>query len=311
METSIVLTRYRVTLEAVERLDLPAYLGSTLRGAFGHAFRRLACPAGGEAPCPIPETCPYHLIFETRLPTDATALRSYDEIPRPFVIAAPPAAARDYPAGSEVSFDLTLIGRARQFFPCFVVTFREVESLGRARRPVRLRRIDVAHPLTGEVQNVYSADHNLVRAHDLSLSLEECVSASPPGRVQVQFLTPARLKHEGAFARRPEFHVLFRALLRRLSSLALFHCDQRLDVDYRWLIEEAKSVKLAKDETRWEEWARYSSRQGQRMEWGGITGAAIYEGDLAPFWPYLLFGQWTHAGKGATFGLGQYRLASV
>jgi len=45
------------------------------------------------------------------------------------------------------------------------------------------------------------------------------------------------------------------------------------------------------------------------MEWGGLVGAASYDGDFTPFWPYLVFGQWTHVGKGATFGLGQYRLS--
>ena len=39
-----------------------------------------------------------------------------------------------------------------------------------------------------------------------------------------------------------------------------------------------------------------------------VVGAALYEGDLRPFWPYLVFGQWTHVGKGATFGLGGYLL---
>jgi hypothetical protein len=63
MDAQIVLARYRVTIDALEPLDLPAYLGSTLRGAFGQAFRRLACPARGAEPCPIPETCPYELIF--------------------------------------------------------------------------------------------------------------------------------------------------------------------------------------------------------------------------------------------------------
>jgi hypothetical protein len=36
---SLCLSRYRVTLTAIEPLDLPAYLGSTLRGGFGHVFR--------------------------------------------------------------------------------------------------------------------------------------------------------------------------------------------------------------------------------------------------------------------------------
>ncbi|MGH7393297.1 MAG: CRISPR system precrRNA processing endoribonuclease RAMP protein Cas6 [Candidatus Rokuibacteriota bacterium] len=44
------------------------------------------------------------------------------------------------------------------------------------------------------------------------------------------------------------------------------------------------------------------------MEWAGSVGIATYEGDLAPFWLSLMFGQWTHVGKGATFGPGRDRL---
>jgi hypothetical protein len=43
VSASLALARYRVSFEAVEPLDLPAYLGSTLRGASGRAFRRLCC----------------------------------------------------------------------------------------------------------------------------------------------------------------------------------------------------------------------------------------------------------------------------
>lgn len=49
----LCLSRYRVTLSALEALDLPAYLGSTLRGAFGHAFRRVACLAPLGWPMPL------------------------------------------------------------------------------------------------------------------------------------------------------------------------------------------------------------------------------------------------------------------
>ena len=42
------------------------------------------------------------------------------------------------------------------------------------------------------------------------------------------------------------------------------------------------------------------------MEWEGLVGAAVYEGELTPFWPYLVFDQWTHVGSGTTFGLGRY-----
>jgi hypothetical protein len=105
MTASLALARYRVTFKAVEPLILPEYLGSTLRGAFGHAFRRLCCLARPGEECPAPESCPYHLVFETAPPPDAEALRTHEEIPRPFVIAPPPASAERYPAGSAVAFD--------------------------------------------------------------------------------------------------------------------------------------------------------------------------------------------------------------
>lgn len=65
---SLALARYRVTLEAAEPLHLPAYLGSTLRGAFGRAFRQLCCLGGIADPCPAPASCPYHLVFEPTAP---------------------------------------------------------------------------------------------------------------------------------------------------------------------------------------------------------------------------------------------------
>jgi hypothetical protein len=305
----LTLATYRVVFTAVERLDLPAYLGSTLRGAFGRAFRELCCPARGDEACPVPDSCPYHLVFETAPPPDAGALSTHDDVPRPFVIAAPPAYAAAYPPGSEVAFDLTLIGRAREFFPHFVVTLREVDRIGRGRRAVALSRIEARQPLSGDTAVAYDAAANLVVPCDLAVTIGECAAVpTPPGPVRVRFLTQTRLKHDGAYVRRPEFQTVFRRLLGRLSSLARFHCGAPLDVDFRGLIEAAREVQLVRDGTQWTAWTRYSGRQDRRMEWEGFVGAATYEGDLKPFWPYLVFGQWTHVGKGATFGLGGYRL---
>jgi len=303
----LALARYRVTLEALEPLDLPAYLGSTLRGAFGRAFRRLCCLAREGEPCPAPASCPYHVVFETAPPPGAEALSLHEQIPRPFVLAPPPGGSAEYPAGSEVVFDLTLVGRAREYLPHFVVTLREVDRIGRGRRHVTLTRLEAVHPLTGASQTVYTAADSLVRPREAAVALADCRALScPTGPVRVTFITQTRLKHDGGFARRPDFQVLFRRLLGRLSSLATFHDGGPLDVDFRGLIEAAGAVRLARDETRWTRWARYSARQDRRMEWEGLIGTVVYEGDLAAFWPYLVFGQWTHVGSGTTFGLGRY-----
>jgi hypothetical protein len=306
------LARYRVTLRALEPLVLPDYIGSTLRGAFGRAFRRLCCLGRDGEPCPAPGVCPYHLVFETAPPPDSTALRTHDEIPRPFVIAPPAAGAAAYPAGGEVVFDLTLIGHARQYLPHFVVTLREVDRIGRGRRRVAVRRLDAVDPLTGSSEVVYTDEERLVRPRERPVTLAECAALPvPKGPVRVTFATQTRLKHEGGYARRPDFRVFFRRLLGRLSALARFHGPGPLDVDFRGLIEAAGRVTLVRDETRWTRWTRYSGRQDRRMEWEGVVGDAVYEGDLAPFWPYLAFGQWTHVGSATTFGLGRYRIEAA
>ncbi|MGA9725091.1 MAG: CRISPR system precrRNA processing endoribonuclease RAMP protein Cas6 [Candidatus Binatus sp.] len=305
--------RYRVVFEAREPLDLPGYLGSTLRGAFGHAFRAVACPAPRGLDCPAPAQCPYHLIFETSPPPGSEALRTHDEIPRPFVIAPEDSeqgsgeqSRRLFRCGDEVSFELVLIGRAQEFFPYFVVALREVNQMGRGRQAVELRRIEALCRRANESRVVYTASENLVRGSADSISIGVC-DPVPDGPLTIEFLTQTRLKHEGRFVRTPEFQILFRRLLGRLSSLSRFHCGAPLEVDFSGLIDRSASIRLLQDDTRWTRWQRYSSRQDRRMEWEGIVGRATYEGDFAPFWDYLRFGQFIHVGHGATFGLGKYR----
>ena len=331
----------------------------------------MACPGRFDQPCPIPETCPYHLIFETSPPPRSEALRTHEEVPRPFVISPITRSfnsinndggwleqgRRLIAPGEELSFDLTLIGRAQEFFPYFVVAFREIDRLGRrpavppvsgksvhffenqptadtrqpeptandnsrrrASRPVELRRIDLLDPLSDTAWPVYDSTENLVRPMRKQLTLADCAGIPPPpsGRLTLHFLTQTRLKHEGGFARVPEFQIVFRRLLGRLSSLSRFHCGTPLDVDFRGLIDQAGSINLIQDDTRWTRWQRYSARQGRRMEWEGIVGRAVYEGDrsvgdalwqsVTPLWKFLKFGQFVHVGHGCTFGLGKYAL---
>jgi CRISPR/Cas system endoribonuclease Cas6 (RAMP superfamily) len=148
-----------------------------------------------------------------------------------------------------------------------------------------------------------------VRGAAESVSVEDGGAMPSPCRsITIEFLTQTRLKHEGRFVRRPEFQILFRRLLGRLSSLARFQCGAPLEVDFRGLIEVAGSTRLAEDGTRWTRWQRYSSRQDRRMEWEGTVGLATYEGDFAPFWKFLKFGELVHVGHGCTFGLGKYRI---
>lgn len=318
MEDQIALSCYRFTVEAVEEMALPEYLGSTLRGGLGHIFRKIACPGSRlKGECPIPAQCPYHLIFEPSPPPDAPALRNLEEIPRPFVIAPPLASGPVYPASATFSFELTLIGKAVPFLPYFIVAFKELgnQGLGRARKKFRLTRIALVDPRSDRAEPIYTAGDELVRTREAKVTLADCrslaaslLTAGGLTTLTLSFLTPTRLKYQDHFVETPEFHIVFRSLLRRLSALALFHCGTKLEVEYRGFITQAQTVQLVQNETKWVDWERYSSRQRERMFFGGLIGWATYAGDFRPFLPYLLFGQWTHVGKNTTFGLGRYEV---
>jgi hypothetical protein len=168
--------------------------------------------------------------------------------------------------GDKVSFELVLIGRAQEFFAYFVVALREVNRIGRGRQAVELRGIEALGATEDQSRIIYTASENLVHGSAESISLESCADPPPDGALTIEFLTQTRLKHEGRFVRTPEFQILFRRLVGRLSSLARFQCGAPLDVDFRELIDRASSIRLIHDETKWTKWQRYSSRQDRRME---------------------------------------------
>ncbi len=310
------IDKYRLTLEAVDRLSLPPYKGTTLRGGFGAVFRRTTCAQRQIKDCHdcfLQATCPYAYIFETPLPEDSEVLSLQQDIPRPFVIEPPLDRKRLYEPGEQLEFGLILIGRAIEYLPYFIVVFRELGrvGLGAGRGKCDLREVVAEQALSGAEEVIYTASDDTVRNRDLAVGYQELGEEAEtlnPTRVTLRFLTTTRIKHNGRFVSDPEFHVLLRAILRRLSSLYYFHCGERWEADYRGLIEKAKEVRLLENRTEWVDWLRYSRRQRQKMNLGGFVGETSYEGDLEAFLPLLVVGELVHVGKACVFGNGQYRI---
>jgi hypothetical protein len=87
----ITVAQLDFTLKALEPLILPPYKGSTLRGGFGAAFRRIVCVIRDKecSDCLLKGKCVYSYIFETPPPADTAVMRKYEAAPHPFVIEPP------------------------------------------------------------------------------------------------------------------------------------------------------------------------------------------------------------------------------
>lgn len=318
MLDKLKIASYRFSIKAVEPLEMPEYKGSALRGGFGAAFKGIACALRGNicvGACERKENCAYGYVFETSVPADAAVLRNLSDVPRPFVIEPPLDRKTDYAPGESLEWRVVLVGNGIPHLPYFVLAFKALGTIGigKGRRKFSLEKVVAVNPFTEFSKPVYSSQDGALHAEEISLGftdLEERARALPQNRLSIRFLTPIRIKHQKEYATQPEFHILIRAILRRVSSLYYFHCGEQWETDYRSIIAQAQKIKMTHAQTEWVEWERYSSRQDRKIVLGGFVGEATYEGDLQPFLPLLLVGHLVHVGKACVFGNGRIAIGN-
>jgi hypothetical protein len=300
------LARYRLEFAVETPLHLPAYAGSTLRGAFGGALRASCCLTRQPAceGCPLLATCPYAVVFETRPPAGGHALQKFSHVPHPYVIEPPQWGERDYAPGETLAFHLVLAGRALDQLALIIWAFVKAFRRGVGRGDGTARLLRVTH--CGESENtILAGPDGQIAEHDHAVPPAPTFAES----ITLHFDTPLRLQTDGRRATAAEHtpRRLLMALVRRIALIREFHGAGPLELDFHALGAAAEQLTSEKDLV-WRDWTRYSSRQRQKIALGGVVGAWRIRGDLAPFLPFLHLGQWLHVGKEATFGLGGYRI---
>ncbi|MEW6116844.1 MAG: CRISPR system precrRNA processing endoribonuclease RAMP protein Cas6 [Nitrospirota bacterium] len=300
--------RFRFVIVPREPLILPSFKGSTLRGGFGCAFKRVICALRKEdcSDCILKEKCIYSYVFETPPPSDTKIMKKYRTAPHPFIIEPPPEKRMGYKPGDEITFGLTLIGRAVSYLPYFIYAFDEMGKLGIGRGKGKFVLKDVTH----EGQVIYDSGSRALNAFKPApLDIRFGETGQHTKTVLLNFSTPTRISYDGHLILDLEFHILIRSLLRRLALLFYFHCNGDPSAwEFRGIIEMAQKIKVKERHLRWYDWERYSARQDTRMKMGGFVGSISFEGDMAPFVPLLKAGEILHVGKGTGFGLGKYEI---
>lgn len=302
MAIDLPLTKIALRLSATSTISLPPYKGSALRGGFGHAFRKVVCAVRKKecTDCLLKHKCAYSYVFETPPPPDTAIMRKYPRAPHPFVIEPPDEQKQVYEPGETMGFFLILIGRGREYLPYFVYAFEELGKMGigKGKGQYKLEKIYAA----GE--EIYTAETRTLKDPGNSLAIPD--QNEPVTSLTLSFLTPTRIKYEEQLTPDPEFHMLIRNLLRRISTLSYFHAQKRLDLDFKGIIDRAKSIRTVRKDIIWIDWERYSARQNTRMKLGGFTGTIQFDGNLTEFMPLLKIGEIVHIGKATSFGLGKY-----
>lgn len=281
---------WRLVFRAVDPVRLPPFAASAWRGGFGHALRRLCCvqrfsPCEG---CVLERHCVYTTLFEAR-PDETVPVRGRtDRAPQPYVLDPRTPTPVDLDPGGRFELHLTLVGRARGYAAYALRALAEAagRGIGLGRGRLELESFDRLPPAPVPWD-------------------------SPPAAVEVVLETPLRLVHEGRLLGPDRFSapVFARALVRRLILLRAFHGDGLPAVDWTGLAHACGRLRLVQADLRWREQRRHSARQGRHIRMGGLVGRFVLDcGALPGFADLLAFARPLHAGKGATLGLGRYRV---
>ncbi|MDP1606427.1 MAG: CRISPR system precrRNA processing endoribonuclease RAMP protein Cas6 [Rhodocyclaceae bacterium] len=304
---TLPIARYRLDFTVETPLHLPAYAGSTLRGAFGGALRATACMTKQKTcdGCPLITTCPYAAIFETRPPVAGHALQKFTQVPHPYVIEPPSWGEKSYAPGDTLAFHLVLAGRALDQLPLVLWAFVKALARGVGKGDGTARLLRVVH-LGAEETPVLAGPEEAIQEHPRAVPPAPTFAGDG---LQLAIDTPLRLQKNGRPIDAADLTArdLLMALVRRIALIHELHGPGPLPLDFSALAQQASAIESIKD-LRWRDWTRYSSRQNQKMSLGGVVGRWKLTGDLAPFLPFLHLGQWLHAGKEATFGMGGYRI---
>ncbi len=299
MSLSCELARYRFNLTFDQPFTLPLYSGSMLRGAFGHALRQISCVTRQKNcdNCPLLNGCHYPRVFEPKL---LGVIPGQPE-PAPPYILEPPPGPRDLAAGEEWSFDIVLYGPALSLLSMIILALTQAAARGFGSQQIPARVLSVAVEQPDGWQIICSTDDPIIKPHSTKVS----IPSNPESvNLALELLTPTRLLRQGhpVGPQKLSGRDFYSALLRRSSQIA-----ESLGITAPPQMTLSEFPLLA-DNLRWLDWSRYSSRQKQSMQLGGLIGTFSLERWPEELWPWLWLGQWCHIGKNASFGLGQYRL---
>jgi len=290
---------------------MPSFWGSALRGGLGKWLRKTSCVLRSRQcdGCGIRASCAYGFMFETER-TSAAHSGRINARPHPIVLEPPVPAPHKTEEGDEFSFVLILLDGANEFLPHLLysmVKLGQEDGIG-ARARQGHGRFSI-RAITCQDEVIFSQDGQELKKSNVLKSLElKNNTGNSPGRIEVEFETPFRVKYKGRFSREIPFHLLVRSALRRISSLEEAYGAGEPDLDYPGLVAKSEAIETVKEELSWKEVPRFSSRQKRKMMIGGPVGKVRYQGELGQFLPLLRYCETVHLGKQTFFGLGKIKV---
>ena len=321
--SNLKISRFEIVLQAQTEAVLPALIGSTLRGAFGHALKAISCCVGHQdcEKCFLSESCLYPTIFE---PTSASKMK---DLPRPFVFEPPiPPLTRKISEGKvmkirvaeggKISFGLVLIGETAKKLPYFIYAFELMarHGLGATRQSFAIAEVFFIDANDCK-SSIYTPELPKVlpfRETNAAELIEAKLSKIKTSQnLKINFQTPLRIRRNRQLLEKITFGEIFKQTSLRLKFLSENY-GEGLEYDYQTLMKNAETVKTVSDNLWKHELSRRSNRQDKTFDLDGMLGEIEFQSkDFSRFLPFLCAGEIFNIGSASSLGLGKFKLSAL
>lgn len=324
--SSLYFYKYRINLKPREIIHLPQYKGSAIRGVFGYVLKRIVCVTKSSQcnACMLRLKCVYSSIMDTPIPEDHPDYGKYKNAPHPYIFIPPLTRRRIFYLDDLISFDIVLIGKAKEYLPYFIYTFTEMGriGIGKDKGKFDVTSVEALH-LDGTKTEIFNGNTGVLKGSENRIHYSHFLNSPSPQPsplkreggdgeivISLSFETPVRIKVNDRLSSDIPFYLLIKRLSERAFLLAHFHCGAEM-ADFEGFAKDSKNVETTKNKLRWVDWERYSTRQQTKMKFGGLVGEITYKGDFQKYLSLLRLGEHIHVGKATTFGLGKYRIVDL
>lgn len=261
------------------------------RSVIGLALRRITCALKLQESCTdcmLRGSCVYSVFFETNVSKETVTLPGRNKAVHPFVLDIESLSERD------AVMKITFIGRAVNFIPYVNLALDKAGEYGIGRNRVKFNIVSVMTHV-----GVFSPNIRDVERQCLNWPSDK------PAPKALTMVTPCRIKEKGRYLSSLTLNSLLVNMQRRISVL------QDLFGDGSEGQEESKLIDISSVpvDQEWNEKTYYSSRQKTRMQFGGVTGKILIDGDVPERERNLIESmEIFHVGKNISFGLGKIKV---
>ncbi len=209
-----------------------------------------------------------------------------------------------FPAGSRLGFSLILFGSAIAFFNLYLQAFVYLGMVGLGKERSRYRVLTV----TNEGGEIILADECINMGNYRLQTVADYVNRrkrrcrQPGETLQISFITPLSMKHQGEFLQELAPEALLAGAARRLQMLN-YYLGREVEQPKPGELPIATAQEVKRDTVR-----RYSSTSDAQVRLNGIRGSVILANVSEVCLDLLLAGELTHIGKNTSFGFGKYHV---